>query len=633
MTLPAAPLRVAIVGSGPAGFYAAGALLRGDEPAVEVEMFDRLPTPWGLVRAGVAPDHPNIKAVSRVYEKTAADPGFRFFGNVEIGRDISHHELAAHCHAVIYAVGAQADRRMGIPGEDLPGSWAATEFVAWYNGHPDYAQLEFDLSVERAIVVGNGNVAADVARMLALSEAELARTDAADHAIEALARSSIREIVVLGRRGPAQAAFTNPELRELGEMTEADVVVDPAEVEPDELTRAHLESDDATLTVRRNMEILDEFSRRPPRDKPRRIILRFLCSPDEITGDGRVEALVARRNELVRAEDGSIRARATDRAETIPAGLVFRSIGYRGVRLEGLPFDERRAVVPNDGGRVLDPDSGEPIPGLYVTGWIKRGPTGIIGTNKKDAQETAAALVHDYSEGRLPEAAHPSREELECLVGERRPGYVSYAGWEAIDEDERRRGEPLARPRVKHSTFEALLAAARPPQPEEEDGAPEITYPSRGHAAVTRYLDEQGVSYQLVEHPPALTAAEQARAAQVDLDRTAKAIPLRDERGWHVAVIPASHRLDLDKARSALGAGPSLQIATFDQIRSELPAPDAGVLPPLAPLLRAPEVLDRRLLDHDGIFISGGDDRHVVLIDPNDLVEVVQPHVADISRD
>jgi ferredoxin/flavodoxin---NADP+ reductase len=633
MTLPAAPLRVAIVGSGPAGFYAAGALLRGDEPAVEVEMFDRLPTPWGLVRAGVAPDHPNIKAVSRVYEKTAADPGFRFFGNVEIGRDISHHELAAHCHAVIYAVGAQADRRMGIPGEDLPGSWAATEFVAWYNGHPDYAQLEFDLSVERAIVVGNGNVAADVARMLALSEAELARTDAADHAIEALARSSIREIVVLGRRGPAQAAFTNPELRELGEMTEADVVVDPAEVEPDELTRAHLESDDATLTVRRNMEILDEFSRRPPRDKPRRIILRFLCSPDEITGDGRVEALVARRNELVRAEDGSIRARATDRAETIPAGLVFRSIGYRGVRLEGLPFDERRAVVPNDGGRVLDPDSGEPIPGLYVTGWIKRGPTGIIGTNKKDAQETAAALVHDYSEGRLPEAAHPSREELECLVGERRPGYVSYAGWEAIDEDERRRGEPLARPRVKHSTFEALLAAARPPQPEEEDGAPEITYPSRGHAAVTRYLDEQGVSYQLVEHPPALTAAEQARAAQVDLDRTAKAIPLRDERGWHVAVIPASHRLDLDKARSALGAGPSLQIATFDQIRSELPAPVAGVLPPLAPLLRAPEVLDRRLLDHDGIFISGGDDRHVVLIDPNDLVEVVQPHVADISRD
>jgi ferredoxin/flavodoxin---NADP+ reductase len=395
MTLPAAPLRVAIVGSGPAGFYAAGALLRGDEPAVEVEMFDRLPTPWGLVRAGVAPDHPNIKAVSRVYEKTAADPGFRFFGNVEIGRDISHHELAAHCHAVIYAVGAQADRRMGIPGEDLPGSWAATEFVAWYNGHPDYAQLEFDLSVERAIVVGNGNVAADVARMLALSEAELARTDAADHAIEALARSSIREIVVLGRRGPAQAAFTNPELRELGEMTEADVVVDPAEVEPDELTRAHLESDDATLTVRRNMEILDEFSRRPPRDKPRRIILRFLCSPDEITGDGRVEALVARRNELVRAEDGSIRARATERAETIPAGLVFRSIGYRGVRLEGLPFDERRAVVPNDGGRVLDPDSGEPVPGLYVTGWIKRGPTGIIGTNKKDAQETAAALVHD----------------------------------------------------------------------------------------------------------------------------------------------------------------------------------------------------------------------------------------------
>src|SRR6185437_13424033 len=243
---PERPLRVAVIGSGPSGFYAAGHLLKSKshpDLVAQVDVYDRLPTPWGLVRGGVAPDHPNIKAVSRVYEKTAAHPEFRFYGNVEYGRDITHDDLHAHYHAVIYAVGAQTDRRLQVPGEDLPGSWAATEFVAWYNGHPDFGDLEFDLSCERAVVIGNGNVAADVARMLALTREELAATDVADHALDVLADSGIREIVVLGRRGPAQAAFTNPELLELGEMTDADVFVDARDVDVDPLSRAWLESE------------------------------------------------------------------------------------------------------------------------------------------------------------------------------------------------------------------------------------------------------------------------------------------------------------------------------------------------------------------------------------------------------
>src|SRR3954471_20911522 len=283
------PLRVAIVGSGPAGFYAAGHLLTPKDRVVQIDMFDRLPTPWGLVRAGVAPDHPNIKAVSRVYEKTAAHPEFRFYGNVELGKDITHDELVERYHAVIYAVGAQTDKQMGIPGEDLPGSFAATEFVAWYNGHPDFAEHEFDLSGETAVVIGNGNVAADVARMLALTREELECTDVADHAIDVLADSGIREIVVLGRRGPAQAAFTNPELLELGEMTDADCFVDTRDVEIDPLSREWLEGDEADATARKNVDILSGYSGREPEGKRRRIVLRFLVSPVEILGDEKVE--------------------------------------------------------------------------------------------------------------------------------------------------------------------------------------------------------------------------------------------------------------------------------------------------------------------------------------------------------
>ena len=457
-----APLRVAIVGSGPSGFYAAGHLLTAKgrpDLVVEVDMFDRLPTPWGLVRGGVAPDHPNIKAVSRVFEKTAARPGFRFFGNVELGRDVSHEELAARYHAIIYAVGAETDKRIGVPGEDLAGSVAATEFVAWYNGHPDYREHHFDLSCKRAIVVGNGNVAMDVARMLAITPEELGRTDVADHALEVLSASAIEEIVVLGRRGPAQAAFTNPELRELGEMLDADVVVDPRDVAIDEHSARSIERD-GDLTARRNVEILTGYSEREPTGKRRRIILRFLVSPVAIIGEGRVEAVELVHNEIGWDKDGILRAIATDRRETLEAGIVFRSIGYRGVALPGVPFDERRATIPNQEGRVIDPQAQALVPGVYAVGWIKRGPSGVIGTNKKDAHETVDHLLADLDSGTLPEPADPSPEAVDILLAERRPAHVTYAGWQAIDHAERTAGEPQHRPRVKLCSFDELLAAA-----------------------------------------------------------------------------------------------------------------------------------------------------------------------------
>jgi ferredoxin--NADP+ reductase len=459
---PDQPLRVAIVGSGPSGFYAAGHLLNSKSHPdlnAQVDVYDRLPTPWGLVRGGVAPDHPNIKAVSRVYEKTAAHPEFRFFGNVEYGRDITHDDLHARYHAVIYAVGAQTDRRMGIPGEDLPGSWAATEFVAWYNGHPDYRDLEFDLSCERAIVVGNGNVAADVARMLALPRDELAQTDVADYALEALAESQIEEIVVLGRRGPAQAAFTNPELLELGEMTEADVFVDPRDVEIDPLSRTWLDSDAASATARKNVDILTGYAGRTPEGKRRRIVLRFLVSPLELLGTDHVEGIRICRNEL-RDEGSGLRACSTETIEELDCGIVFRSIGYRGTPLEGLPFDEARGTIPHEAGRILHTD-GSQLRGDYVVGWIKRGPTGIIGTNKRDAQETVDELLEDLDADRLNEPADPSRDALEELLAERAPEHVTYAGWEAIDRAEKAAGEPHGRPRVKLTRTDELLDAAR----------------------------------------------------------------------------------------------------------------------------------------------------------------------------
>ena len=450
------PLRVAVVGSGPAGFYAAAHLL-GAGLAVEVDMIDRLPTPWGLVRLGVAPDHPNIKAVSRVFEKIAQRPGFRFLGNVEVGRDLTHADLVALYDAVVYAYGAPTDRRLGIPGEDLPGSWAATEFVAWYNGHPDYQDLVFDLSAERAVVVGNGNVALDVARMLALTREELAPTDTTDEAIAAIAGSGILEIAVLGRRGPAQAAWTPPELQELGELAGADVAVHPADLELDPASEAALEA--GTAIARRNVEVLRGFASRTPAGRPRLVRLRFCVSPVAILGEKRVEAVEVVRNELGAGPDGAVRAVPTEAREVLPCGVVFRSVGYRGLGLDGIPFDPERGTIPNRGGRVLG-EAGEPIPGVYCAGWIKRGPTGVIGTNKKDGTETADLLLEDAKADRLRASGVCSAAKVDAVLAERGVRVVSYAGWEAIDAAERARGEPEGRPRVKLATWEELLAAA-----------------------------------------------------------------------------------------------------------------------------------------------------------------------------
>ena len=435
-------MRVAVIGSGPAGFYAAAALLASDLE-IEVDLIERLPTPWGLVRLGVAPDHPNIKAVSRAFEKTALSPGFRFFGNVEVGKDVTHDELVERYDAVVYSVGAQTDRQLGIPGEDLPGSWAATDFVAWYNGHPDFQGLEFDLSHERAVVIGNGNVALDVARMLALTPEELAPTDTTDAAVAAINEAGVREILVVGRRGPVQASWTPVEVGELGELAGAEIIVDPGELELDEASEAELAA--APPTVKRSIDYLRDFASRAPTGKPRAIRLRFLHSPVAIHGEGRVEAIELVRNELVNG-----RAVATDERETIPCGIVFRSVGYRGVPLPGVPFDESSGTIPNEGGRVE--------PGTYVAGWIKRGPSGVIGTNKKDATETVALLLEDAHAGQLPTRGEGTLEEL---LEERGVEAVMYAGWEAIDRAERTAGEPHGRPRIKLCAWDELLAASR----------------------------------------------------------------------------------------------------------------------------------------------------------------------------
>src|SRR6187431_2814758 len=453
-----ADLRVAIVGSGPAAFYAAGALLTSEDPSVEVDMVERLPTPWGLVRLGVAPDHPQLKTVSRAFEKISARPGFRFLGNVEVGRDVSHEELASVYDAVVYAVGSQTDRRLGIPGEDLTGSWAATELVAWYNGHPDFHHLDFDLSVQRAVVIGNGNVALDVARMLALTPEELAPTDTTDRAIEAISASGLEEIVVLGRRGPVQAAWTSTELQEMGELAGADVLVDPAELELDAASEAELAA--ASNLVQRNVEILREFASRSPSGSLRSVRLRFRASPVAILGEERVEGIEIVHNRLEPDASGSVRAVATDEREVIPCGIVFRSVGYHGVGLPGAPFDTASGTMPNAGGRVLDGD-GQPLAGIYCAGWIKRGPTGVIGTNKKDATETVDLLLEDARAGRL--ASGQADRTIDALLASRGVEVVTYAGWEAIDAVERALGEPQGRPRVKLCTWDELLEAARSP--------------------------------------------------------------------------------------------------------------------------------------------------------------------------
>jgi ferredoxin/flavodoxin---NADP+ reductase len=450
------PLRAAIVGSGPSGFYAAGQLLAVDEPRFAVDLYDRLPTPFGLVRSGVAPDHPKIKSVTRAYAKTSEHERFRFFGHVELGGDISRRQLLERYHVVCYTFGTSTDKRLEIPGESLSGSHPATEFVAWYNGHPDHSALEVDLQARQVVVVGAGNVAIDVARMLALAPSELAVTDVADHAIEVLRTSGIQEITILARRGPLQAAFTNPELLEMGELERADVEVVGGDL--DALSTVALQQADKTR--RRNVEILQEYAAWQKKGRAITVRFRFLATPVELLGDedGRVRAVKIENNAIVERDDGSLAARGTGTFEEIPAQLVFRSIGYTGQPVAGIPFDERRGVIRNAGGRVTDAVGAHHV-GEYVSGWIKRGPSGVIGTNKKDAQDTVNKILEDAAAGRLNQ---PVADDIETMIATYATHAVSWAGWQAIDAIETAAGEASvpARPRTKLTEWAALREAA-----------------------------------------------------------------------------------------------------------------------------------------------------------------------------
>jgi ferredoxin--NADP+ reductase len=452
-------LRVAIIGSGPAAFYAAEALLKQTSPAFSVDMIERLPTPYGLVRAGVAPDHQKIKSVIAIYEKIAANPAFRYFGNVEFGKDVSREDLARHFHAALFATGAASDRSLGIPGENLRGSHSATEFVGWYNAHPYFRDRQFDLSQERVAVIGVGNVAIDVARILSLSADELRTTDMADHAIEALSKSKVRDVSIVGRRAVAQAAFTTVEVKELGELTEAEPVVRPDEVELDPITLAELES--ARAATRAKIEIVQEFSRRAPAGKPRKLRLRFFTAPLEILGDaeGRVRGIKLARTRLARNEAGVVVAELTDQVEELPVGLVFRSVGYRGVALPGMPFDPKTGLIPNAKGRVLDAAGGTQVPGLYASGWIKRGPSGVIGNNKACSVETVNLLLEDAAAGTIPTPEAPDPAAFAALLAERQPRLVTFDDWRKLDHYEVERGAPLGRPRVKVVSVEEMLEA------------------------------------------------------------------------------------------------------------------------------------------------------------------------------
>src|SRR5712691_991677 len=452
------PLRVAVFGAGPAGFYAVEELLKQQEISVAVDLFDRLPTPYGLVRGGVAPDHQKIKAVIRQYEKTAARPGFRFFGNITFGENLSLDEVLAYYHQVLFTTGAESDRRMGIPGEDLPGSYPATVFVGWYNGHPDYRDLQFDLSAECVAVVGNGNVAMDVTRVLARSVEELARTDIADYALEALRHSKIKEIYLLGRRGPAQAAFTNPEIRELTELTGTDLVVRPEELELDEVNREFLALHAAEQTHQRNVDILTAHSTAGEGSQSKKIRARFFVSPVVVLGTGRVEGLRLEKNRLVKDENGVFKAQGTGVHEEISCQLIFRSIGYKGHKLPGVPFDERNGIIPTRAGRVIDPATHAPLPRVYVAGWIKRGPSGVIGTNKPDAAATVQAMLEDAVQYPVWDGLSLDLNAIPSLLAAKQVRMVTFTDWKRIDQVEIAAGKKRGKPREKLTTIAELLA-------------------------------------------------------------------------------------------------------------------------------------------------------------------------------
>ena len=447
--------RVAVIGSGPSGIYAADALVSQSEVPVEVDVIDRLPVPFGLVRYGVAPDHLSIRSVRDTLDKTLDKPGVRFLGNVSVGADISMAELHACYDAIVLTYGASRDRRLGVPGEDLAGSVAATDFVAWYCGHPDAERALFESLLPEAtgvVVVGVGNVAVDVTRVLAKTVGELDHTDMPQYVFDTLAQSQITDIHVLGRRGPAQAAFTTKELRELGELADADIIVDPSDMELDEASAALAASDKA---VARNVEVMRVWSTEAPSGKPRRIHLHFFARPTELRGTDHVETVVVERTALT--PEGS--AAGTGEFTEIAANVVIRSVGYRGTALDEVPFDSGRNVIPHTDGRVER--DGVTVPGEYVAGWIKRGPTGIIGTNKKDAVQTVASLLADAVAGTLPVPTTPTAEAVDALLAERGIDVVTTAGWRSIDAAERALGATRGRDRTTIHDTADLLAAAR----------------------------------------------------------------------------------------------------------------------------------------------------------------------------
>ncbi|HYA20970.1 MAG TPA: FAD-dependent oxidoreductase [Burkholderiales bacterium] len=444
------PLRVAVVGAGPSGFYAAEALLKSGQN-VRVDMIERLPAPFGLVRYGVAPDHPKLKEAILVYSVIARLPHFDLLGNVTVGRDLKVDELRANYHGVIFACGAETDRHLGIPGEDLPGSHTATEFVAWYNGHPDYRERSFDLSAEVVVIVGQGNVAADVCRVLAKSVDELKTTDIAEHSLNALAASRVREIHVIGRRSAAQAKFTNKELKELGELPSCDAIVDPQDMQLNAESLAELEIKSNYVSAK-NVEIFRSFAARGPTGKPRRIFFHFLESPVAIKGNARIEQLVLARNRLEGVPMQQV-ARESGETKLLRCALLFRSIGYSGVPIPGVPFDARRGVFPTQDGRIVE--GGAVITGFYAAGWIKRGPTGIIGTNRADSIATVKSLLADLPH--LAPEAKAGAEGLKPLLMARRVRAVSLDDWLKIDAAEVARGQPKGKPREKFTRVAEML--------------------------------------------------------------------------------------------------------------------------------------------------------------------------------
>jgi ferredoxin--NADP+ reductase len=458
-------LEVAVVGSGPAGIYTAEALIKqvaalAPAGTVRVDVLDRLPTPYGLVRYGVAPDHPSIRSIAGYLRGVLEHPDVRFLGGVHLGDDVTRDDLLASYDAVVYATGAMRDRRMGIPGEDLPGSYAATDFVNWYCGHPDSPAGAFTLDADSVAVVGVGNVAVDVARILVKDPAALRATDVPQPVLEALTASKVREVHMIGRRGPAQAKFTTKELRELGELAGVDIEVRAGELDLDAFdpTGQSTQLAESDRRVRGNLAAMRDWAARPAGEGERRLVVRFWLRPVEVAGTDRVSGLTVERTRL--DEEG--RFTGTGELETIPAQMVFRSVGYQSVPLPGVPFDENTATVPNAEGRVLGPD-GTPLPGEYVAGWLKRGPTGVVGTNKSDAAGTVRSLLADLSARGAGEGAGPARRPFTEVLAERGIRPVSYVDWLRVEAAEAELAGALGRgERVKIGDRGAIEALCRP---------------------------------------------------------------------------------------------------------------------------------------------------------------------------